>query len=211
MKKEKLLKKVINIYTVIGFVLITFALALALTPMLPYIVYRIHPSETTNEVTKLADTVEEDTPAQTATPSLLPSIDLSLPTDPYISIPKIGVYSPLSTISNYTEALKHGSWLVPNFGTPTNEVIPIIIASHRFGYISWGTATRNKISFYNLPKTHVGDTVEIIWQQRRYTYKIYKEEEGTKITDYSANLILYTCKYFNSPTRIFRYASLATP
>lgn len=211
MKKEKFLKKVINVYTIIGFVLIICSLALVLTPMLPYIIYRIHPSETTNEVNKLADTIEDTTSSQTTNTPSLPAIDLSLPTDPYISIPKIGVYSPISTISNYTEALRHGAWMVPNFGTPTNEVIPIIVAAHRFGYISWGITTRNKISFYNLPKTHVGDTIEIIWEQRRFTYEIYKEEEGTSITDYSANLILYTCKYFNSPTRIFRYARLAAP
>ncbi|KKS80793.1 MAG: hypothetical protein UV56_C0008G0001, partial [Candidatus Woesebacteria bacterium GW2011_GWC1_43_10b] len=62
--------------------------------------------------------------------------------------------------------------------------------------------------FYSLPKLKTGDTVEIIWRQRKYLYEVYKEEEGEEITDYSADLILYTCESLSSPVRIFRYARL---
>ena len=54
----------------------------------------------------------------------------------------------------------------------------------------------------------MGDTVEIIWKQRKYVYEIYKEEEGEEISDYTADLILYTCESLKSPIRIFRYARL---
>lgn len=210
MKKENVLKKVINVYTIVGFVFIGIALLLVLTPIAPYIMYRLDPSETTNEVNKIAETISITT-TQVSTIVTTPSIDTSLPTNPYISIPSIGVYSPISTIMDYTAALKQGAWMVPNYGTPTNNITPIIIAAHRFGYIYWDDATRLKISFYNLPKTKIGDTIEIIWQQRKYTYKIYATNDGAAITDYTADLILYTCKYFNSPVRIFRYAKLITP
>jgi len=133
-----------------------------------------------------------------------------IPTAPYIILDKIGVDSPISTDADYTTALKNGAWMVPDYGTPTNGISPIIIAAHRFGYIYWDNATRKKISFYNLPNMHVGDTIQIIWEQRTFTYQIYAEDENTYITDYSANLILYTCKYLDSPVRIFKYAKLVT-
>lgn len=213
MKKDSFLSKITSIYTMLGFSLIVIAIGLVVTPIAPYIIYRLSPSETTNEVNKISETINNsNVDAQNNTQiDYQPELDLSLPDTPYIVIPSIGVYSPISTISDYTEALKHGAWMVPDFGTPINGISPIIVAAHRFGYISWGTTIRNKISFYNLPKTKVGDTIQIIWGRREYSYKIYNAAEGTAITDYSADLILYTCKYFNSPQRIFRYASLITP
>ena len=96
--------------------------------------------------------------------------------------------------------------MVPEFGDPINSEKTIIIAAHRFGYSYWSREERSVVSFYNLPKTGIGDTVSIIWDQREFVYEIYKAEESTYITDYDADLILYTCKYFNSPVRIFRYA-----
>ena len=210
--KERFLSQIADAYIIAGFAFILLAIVLIATPIAPYIVYRLHPSETTNDVEKLSQTVVDKTNIQDPTVDpTLPPIDESLPKDPYISIPKIGVYSPISTISDYTEALKHGAWMVPDYGTPTNKRIPIIIAAHRFGYIYWDAQTRTKVSFYNLPKTKVGDTIEIIWEQRKFTYEIYAGSEGSAIKDYSADLILYTCKYFNTPTRIFRYARLVTP
>lgn len=211
MKKETFIKRVINIYTVLGFLFILAAIVSLATPIVPYIAYRLNPNETTNEIDTISETVSSTITTTTSTQSSLPAIDPTLPTDPYIVIPSIGVYSPISTISDYKEALKHGAWMVPNYGTPDNGSTPIIVAAHRFGYIYWDANTRVKISFYNLPKTKVGDTIEIIWGQRRYTYQIYAATEGKAITDYSANLILYTCKYFDSPIRYFRYAKLITP
>ena len=35
---------------------------------------------------------------------------------------------------------------------------------------------------------------------------LYEEEVGEKITNYSADLILYTCQLWNSPIRIIKYA-----
>ena len=209
---QKSIAKISNIYVVLGFVFIIGALALVATPIMPYIIYRINPGETTNEVEKISQPVANEDDIETEDNiKTLPPLDTTLPETPYVQISQIGVNSPISTASDYTEALKQGTWLVAGYGTPENGISPIILAAHRFGYIYWDDATREKISFFNLPKTHEGDTIDIIWNQRRYSYEIYHEEEGTQITDYSADLILYTCKYFNSPTRIFRYARCVAP
>jgi sortase (surface protein transpeptidase) len=210
MKRHNAIKWVVNIYSFLGFSFLIIAFLLVLTPVIPYIAYRLNPEETNNEVTKISQPVVDDN-VEIQAPVITnntPTIDPTLPTTPYISITKIGVYSPISTIANYKEALKQGAWLVPEYGTPANDKKPIIIAAHRFGYIYWDNATRKKVSFYNLPKTTNGDTIDIIWGQRKYTYTIYAQSEGTVITDYSADLVLYTCKYFDSPVRIFRYAKL---
>ncbi len=211
MKRYNAIKWIVNIYSILGFTFLLIAFLLVLTPVIPYIAYRLNPEETENEVVKISQSVVDDN-VEIQTPvivDIIPSIDSTLPTTPYISIEKIGVYSPISTIANYKEALKQGAWLVPEYGTPANDKKPIIIAAHRFGYIYWDTATRKEVSFYNLPKTTNGDTIDIIWGQRKYTYTIYAQSEGTTITDYSADLVLYTCKYFDSPVRIFRYAKLS--
>jgi len=65
---------------------------------------------------------------------------------------------------------------------------------------------RQQISFYNLPSITKRDIIDIIWDQRVFSYEIYNAEESTYISDYNADLILYTCKFYNSPIRIFRYA-----
>jgi sortase (surface protein transpeptidase) len=86
--------------------------------------------------------------------------------------------------------------------------MPIILAAHRYGYLAWTDLFRRQNSFYNLPKIKVGDTVEIDWGQRKYTYGVYTTEEGTQITDYSADLILYTCESLTGDERFFVYAHL---
>jgi hypothetical protein len=107
------------------------------------------------------------------------------------------------------EALDKGVWLVPDFGRPGDTTQPIIAAAHRFGWDWWWKTDYWKYnSFYLLTETEPGDRIEIIYDQRKWVYEIYAGEEGELITDYDADLILYTCKYLNSPIRYFRYAKL---
>ena len=108
----------------------------------------------------------------------------------------------------YEEVLQHGPWRVPDFGTPDDRRLPMILAAHRYGYLSWSNSFRRKHSFFNLPKLKVGDQVTVTWNQRPYVYEIYGGDEGTHISDYSADLILYTCQYLESDRRIFKYARL---
>lgn len=139
-----------------------------------------------------------------------PRLDTSLPLENKVSIPSVGINTKIneSSYENYEEALKVGVWRVPDFGTPYERKAPVILAAHRYGYLKWSVPYRLKNSFYNLPKVKVGDTVEVIWRQRKYIYEVYAEGKGEKITDYSADLILYTCEDLTSPVRIFKYARL---
>lgn len=138
------------------------------------------------------------------------------PFDPLLSpvnsliIPSIGVDGTVNEapLDNYESALKKGVWRVSDFGAPDDNSMPIILAAHRYGYLAWTNIFRRQNSFYNLPKVKVGDVIEINWQQRHYIYEVYSENQGTVITDYSADLILYTCESLTGSQRFFVYARL---
>ena len=143
-------------------------------------------------------------------PSYQPPFDPTLPKTNRLVIKSIGVDTPIqeATYDNYESALRKGVWRVSDFGAPGEIGTPTILAAHRYGYLSWSVPYRLKNSFYNLPKVKVGDTVEIDYQQKKYLYEVYAEDKGTGITDYSADLILYTCESLTGETRIFKYAKL---
>lgn len=139
-----------------------------------------------------------------------PPFDPRLPLDNRVIIPAIGVNTDIqeATYDDYESALKNGVWRVSDFGDPSANSMPTILAAHRYGYLAWTNLYRHLNSFYNLPKLQVGDTVEIDWRQHRYIYEIYAADQGTQITDYSADLILYTCVNLTGDEREFRYARL---
>ena len=140
----------------------------------------------------------------------LPPFDQNLPLGNTLSIPAIGVNTEISeaSLGDFENALRKGVWRVANFGTPSSQDQPVILVAHRYGYLSWSNTYRRENSFYNLTKLNVGDTIEIIWHQRKYLYEVYGEEEGEEIADYHADLILYTCKFLDSETRVIKYARL---
>ena len=139
-----------------------------------------------------------------------PKYDQKLPRESRIKISSIKIDTQIweATPEHFEDALKKGVWRVSDFGTPAERSKPTILAAHRYGYLAWSIPYRLKNSFYSLPKLKVGQTVEIVWKQRKYTYEIYKEEKGDQISDYSADLILYTCESLESPVRIFKYGRL---
>jgi LPXTG-site transpeptidase (sortase) family protein len=194
-----------------------FAVIFTLAPIWPHVYYRLSPG-TSETLAQTLGTKSISSPKKVPDlkdpisniKSNLPPLDKTLPTENGLIIDKIGVRGELHEGTDYSSILKTGLWHVPDFGTPENNQQPIIIAAHRWGYLSWTNSFRTLNSFYNLPKLKVGDKVEIIWNQRKYVYEIYQEETGTKITDYGADLILYTCELWNSPTRIFKYAKRVT-
>lgn len=209
MKKNQLKEIVLKVYTILGFLFLLITLVLVAVPIMPYFWYRVNPNATDEDIEKIAQEVvdiEEIKVEEPTTGFLIPPIQEDLPEGYWVIIPSIEVSSPISSNKDYKKALVNGTWIVPDFGTPEQDSLPIILAAHRFGYSSWSRETRNKISFFNLPNTEIGDEISVYWNKREYIYKIYNKEESTYISDYEADLILYTCKYFNSPLRIFRYA-----
>ena len=210
MGKKKVLKIVSKIYLTFGIVLIVFAFCVVAITFFPQIWYSVDKSATESEFTTIEkqltilEEVEKEVVADNSEIDL-PTIDISLPEENTLRITSIGVDSEISQNPDSKEGLEEGVWVVPNFGTPEYNDAPIIIAAHRFGYVYWSREFREKSSFYNLPKLRVGDRVQIIWGQRSYEYEVYKAEDNTQITDYQADLILYTCRMYNSPVRVFRY------
>lgn len=152
------------------------------------------------------------TPEASSSSRVVPPQDPSLPEGEWLIIPKIGVRTqPQATLSP-EKALETGVWQVPEFGVAGDTTKPMILAAHRFGWQWWWQTDYWKYhSFYLLPDLLPGDIVEVISDQRKYYYEIYAGEEGEEISDYQADMILYTCKYLSSPRRHFRYARLIDP
>lgn len=139
----------------------------------------------------------------------LPPINESLTKEPWLKISKIGVDGPIHITSESEEALKNGFWMPDNFGKPGSEHLPVIIAGHRFGWKWWWQSDYGrKNSFYYLTDLEIGDQISIIYEQREWIYEVYSSEEGTKISDYDADVILFTCKYLNSDLRYLKYLKL---
>lgn len=142
----------------------------------------------------------------------VPEFNPNLPEGEWLVIPRIGVYTELRQTEDPDEALAEGVWWVPGYGEAGSKDMPMILAAHRFGWDWWWQSDYWKYnSFYLLPDTQPGDTIEVIVDQRKWVYEIYAGEEGELISDYSADMILYTCKFLNSPVRHFRYARLINP
>jgi len=188
-----------------------FTLVFAILPSWPHIYYRLQPQASNLLATTIADTATEaqemiPTPTTLEIIPVLPDVDPSLPAENGLIIDKIGVRGEIHEGEDTEKILRTGIWRVPEFGTPPENDLPVIIAAHRWGYLEWSAAFRKLNSFYNLPQLKVGDTIQVVWDQRQYEYKVYSTETGTKITDYNAKLILYTCQLWNSPVRFFVYA-----
>lgn len=214
MGKKKKVDTILTIYSATGLFFVACSFIFFVLPYFPEIYYGIFPTATKQEASIISKTTEnlqrdkrllEEINTRQKIPSL-PDFDASLPLTNRLLIPSIGVDGEIHEGTNPEEQLEYGIWRVHNFGDPENNTVPIIFAAHRFGYIRWTEDFRKTNSFYYLPQTQPGDTIEIIWNQRKYGYNIVFAAEDTQITDYSHDLILYTCKYFNSPVRILRYA-----
>lgn len=204
-KLSSFLNKISKFFFFLGIILIFFA-------YLPSLVFWIEGTFFgTKDNFKLTEAEVQNLTAEPAVEEkYMPPYDPRLPKENRLIVQAIGVDTPIqeATYDNFEEALKNGVWRVSDFGAPGEEGIPVILAAHRYGYIYWTNTFRRLNSFYNLPKLKVGDVVEIYWHQRKFTYEIYAESRGEEITDYSANLILYTCESLNGPVRIFKYARL---
>jgi len=209
-EEVELVDKIFKVSIRIAKLLFVTSIILLLTLFGPSIWYLLRGSGNLSEI--IARKFENKTPSVTAPvkETYQPKLDASLSRGTFVKISSIGVESGVNegTYENIEKTLKKGVWRIPDFGTPFNREAPTILAAHRFGYLAWTNKFRRENSFFNLPKLKNGDTVEIIWRQRKYVYEIYDFSKGEEIEDYSADLILYTCENLNSSVRIFKYARL---
>lgn len=209
-KQDSLVKSLLRI-SMLGVMII--ALVVMASVVVPEVYYKVFP-ENIDEIAQKPNQIMELNPIEPAeTPEMAlampePAFDPTLPEGSWLIIPSIGVNTQLRDTMDPNEALDQGAWLVPDFGRPNDSSLPIIAAAHRFGWDWWWKSDfGRKNSFYSLPDLASGDTVEIVFNQRKYVYRVYSQEEGREITDYAADLILYTCKFLNSPERYFTYAN----
>lgn len=206
--KKSFLSKMINSFLLTVSILSLLSAGLL---MLPDIYYRVFPADIEPIIaleigTPLGGDFDRGAQEKVA----LPAKNSNLPEGDWLIIPRIGVRTKLRSTQDPVEALKQGVWMSPEYGKPGDKYnLPIILAAHRFGWEWWWQTDYWKYhSFYNLPELEPGDIVEMIVDQRKWSYEIYAGEQGEEITDYEADLILYTCKFLNSPLRHFRYARL---
>ena len=180
---------------------------------LPSVIFALNPSKLNISELILSSFGKKTTASTVATAqksTYQPRYDSKLPLTSSLTIRSAGINTTIneSSMASYEDSLEKGVWRVPDYGTPYSRQLPTILAAHRYGYLRWSIPYRLKNSFYNLPKVKAGDTIEIVWRQRKYLYEVYATGKGEKIADYSADLILYTCESLNSPIRIFKYARL---
>lgn len=206
-KTDSLVKRMIRKASSIGLIASLFIGSILIAPDAFYRFVQYDPQliEASIEESPLAGSFEDGALYSTVQ---LPPLNENLPEGRWVTIPKIGVRTEIleETLEDHENALQKGVWRYTDLGTPEESGGPMILIAHRFGYLKWTNAYRRQHSFYNLDKLEIGDTFEVIWDQRRYEYEIYAGEEAQEISDYSADIILYTCKYLNSNVRILRYA-----
>ncbi|QQG47507.1 MAG: sortase [Candidatus Woesebacteria bacterium] len=206
---SKILKKASLVFAILGILVLLLSYG-------PSVLYKISAKSTTQSLpsSKAQDEVK---PLEEQKQSWIrrksnyqPPKNSQLSNENRITISSIGVNTAINEAAeaNYEDALKKGVWRDPSYGTAYDRSLPLILAAHRFGYLSWDNTYRHLNSFYNLPRLQPGDTVEITWRQRKYIYAIYGVAVGENVSDFSADLILYTCNDLNSPVRVFAYGKL---
>lgn len=122
----------------------------------------------------------------------------------YIKIPSIGMDTQVYKGDN-ANTLDKGVWIMPGHGNPEDSSQPIVLAAHRWGPNKATYEYRKKNLFYNLPNIKNNDLITINWNGTDYNYKVTSKEENQYVSKI-ADLVLITCKYYNSPIRIIVYA-----
>lgn len=209
-------KSILSFRAVMAFLTILLMVVFGSIFIFPQIYYRLFPADTVVLQASESGTARggEFAPPdkESAGRTYQPEVEDGLPDGDWLVIPKIGVRTEFMVTADPNEALVKGAWMAPNYAKPGEGGLPIIIAAHRFGWDWWWQSDYWKYhSFYRLPETEPGTIVELISGKRKWTYEIYAGEEGESISDYDADLILYTCKHLSSPIRYVRYARLLDP
>ncbi len=201
---KKVLKTVANFYTILGLILLIspiFYLSYSQYLQQNKVTASFHPEKETEIITQKLDDSSLTFKGNINASSALPTAAKS--DKQYLRIPKIGVETQIYE-GNET-VLEKGVWRMPEKGRPYDIDKPTVLAAHRWGLETLTNEYRSKHLFYKLPDLRPGDEINIIWDNIDYKYKIVTVEESENVSRLT-DLILITCKYFDSPVRIFVYA-----
>ncbi|MEP7103154.1 MAG: sortase [Candidatus Dojkabacteria bacterium] len=124
-----------------------------------------------------------------------------------VQVSGIKINTTIYESTNQEAALAAGVWRDPNYGTPDNNELPIVLAAHRWGEnnISWDW--RNANLFTEFDQLKGGEIVTINWNGKQYRYQVNAIETSNHVSKL-ADLIMYTCIDYYSPERIIVYATL---
>jgi sortase A len=165
-------------------------LYLIIFPIFPEMKYRL--AKPDGEPSSLSSSLESENQEPAISEGVLPPGDFAVSSDRLI-IPKIGVNAPIVVSDNEEYGLSQGAWLVPDTSTP-DKGGNTVITGHRFKYLP-----PNNVTFYLFHKLEKGDSVFVVWKEKKYTYKIIETKivEAAEVSiEYPTKdprLTLYTC------------------
>ena len=110
-------------------------------------------------------------------------------------IPSIGVDM---KIGEDKEFLDQGGWIQ----RLDSNSLPNLIAVHRFGWSTLSPEQKMKQTLYHVNKLNEGDKVFVIWNGKRYEYRIKEITSGTNNPS-DEYITIYTCKFYSSNQRVF--------
>lgn len=111
-------------------------------------------------------------------------------------IPSIGVDMEIGSQQRY---LDFGGWIQSS----TQDNIPNLIAIHRYGWDTLSPEQKIKQTLYLVNSLKKGDKIFVIWNGKKYQYEVSQLIDDTNNPPITDDLVLYTCKFFNSSHRIF--------
>ena len=196
-KKHSVAKKVLRIF--VNIMTIVFFAYLITAPFYPEIKFKYA------ELSAGEELIPE--PSQTNTPEDLIKIandtvelaSYKLPDSEYaispnrLIIKKIRLNAPIVENSNSQAGLDQGAWRVPQTSTP-DKGSNTVISGHRFKYLP-----PNNVTFYLFHELEVGDLVSVIWETKKYHYKVTetkvvpKTEVSIQDPSETPKLTLFTC------------------
>lgn len=165
-----------KVITIAGIVLVLFGIFVLYQTTSPEIAYQLRPPDI-QELTISAETTE----------------DLSVNR---LIIPAIGVDMQIGSERRF---LDFGGWVQSS----NQENEPNLIAIHRFGWDNLSPEQKIKQTLYHVQKLKGGDKIYLIWNGKRYQYEVTNLTDDTNNPPITDDLVLYTCKFFNSNHRIF--------
>lgn len=165
-----------RIITITGIVLVLFGIFVFYQTTSPEIAYQLNIPDV-EELTLSVETAE----------------DLSVNR---LIIPSIGVDMQIGSEQRF---LDFGGWVQSS----NQENEPNLIAIHRFGWDNLSPEQKIKQTLYHVQKLKGGDKIYLIWNSKRYQYEVTDLIDDTNNPPITEDLVLYTCKFFNSSHRIF--------